>query len=104
MSEIHPREKEIWRYLGYRGTEPDESVKEQIARCVAALQRECKPKHVIREFPLSISAEPDPRILLGPMEIRSSSLEKNLRGCGKALLFAATLGYGPDRLIRRASV
>lgn len=38
------------------------------------------------------------------MEIRSTSLSRNLKGCTKVLLFGATLGAGVDRLIMRASV
>jgi hypothetical protein len=37
------------------------------------------------------------------MEIVSRDLAKNLEDCQEVFLFAATLGMGPDRLIRRAS-
>lgn len=36
-----------------------------------------------------------------PFEQRSEKLKKNLLGCDKAVLFAATIGSGIDRLIRR---
>ena len=36
-----------------------------------------------------------------PFEQRSEKLRKNLQGCDKAVLFAATIGSGIDRLIRR---
>jgi hypothetical protein len=36
-----------------------------------------------------------------PFEQRSEKLKKNLEGCDKAVLFAATIGSGIDRLIRR---
>lgn len=36
-----------------------------------------------------------------PFAQRSDDLRKNLEGCGKAVLFAATVGAGIDRLIRR---
>ena len=36
-----------------------------------------------------------------PFEHRSEKLKKNLEGCDKAVLFAATIGSGIDRLIRR---
>ena len=38
------------------------------------------------------------------MEIRSRSLSRNLEGCGRVYLMAATLGPGPDRLVRRAQI
>ena len=36
-----------------------------------------------------------------PFEQKSENLRRNLEGCGKAVLFAATVGSGIDRLIRR---
>ena len=36
-----------------------------------------------------------------PFEQRSEKLRKNLQGCDRAVLFAATIGSGIDRLIRR---
>ena len=36
-----------------------------------------------------------------PFEQRSEKLKKNLLGCDKTVLFAATIGSGIDRLIRR---
>jgi len=36
-----------------------------------------------------------------PFEQRSEKLRKNLLGCDRAVLFAATIGSGIDRLIRR---
>lgn len=36
-----------------------------------------------------------------PFEQRSEKLKKNLEGCDRAVLFAATIGSGIDRLIRR---
>ena len=118
MPIIEPKEKEIWRYLGYRNEEPGQDIKDRIAHCVEALQRECTPKHVQREFSLEIlpaetaDAVPEgektdrttPVIHLHDLAITSGSLAKNLQGCEKALIFAATLGHAPDRLIRRASV
>jgi hypothetical protein len=38
------------------------------------------------------------------IRIESRALGKNLRGCEEICLMACTLGPGPDRLIRRASV
>lgn len=38
---------------------------------------------------------------LGVLRLRSERLAANLAGCGKAVLFAATVGVGIDRLIAR---
>ena len=39
---------------------------------------------------------------IGPLSVRSNDLEKNLRGCKEAFLFAATIGIEMDRMIARA--
>ena len=99
MPIIEPREKEIWRYLGYRNEEPGQDIRDRITHCVETLQRECTPKHIAREFSLEIL--PADAAHAGPEGGKS---RETLQGCEKALLFAATLGHAPDRLIRRASV
>jgi hypothetical protein len=38
------------------------------------------------------------------MELHSRSLARNLDGCCRVYLMAATLGQGPDRLVRRAQI
>ncbi len=116
---IEVREKEIWRYLGYRGSEPDEDTKEQIRENVRILQQECMPGYIVREYPLafadtgcgneelqntSAKTGDTPGICFGGLRTDSHSLCRHLAGCEKVLLFAATLGHAPDRLIRRFSV
>lgn len=51
-------------------------------------------------LPLSIDAS---RIILPCGEITSDNLAKNLRGCKKVIVFAATVGVGIDRLIAKYS-
>lgn len=51
-------------------------------------------------LPLSIDAS---RIILPCGEITSGNLAKNLRGCKKVIVFAATVGVGIDRLIAKYS-
>lgn len=41
---------------------------------------------------------------VGPLVLTSVDLRRALRGAKKAYLFAATLGLGPDEVLRRASV
>ena len=40
-------------------------------------------------------------VFLGPLQIRSRALSRNLRDCENAVLFAATVGLGLDRQIAR---
>lgn len=44
------------------------------------------------------------RIRIGKMQIVSRSLTRNLRGCGEAVVFGATLGSSVDMLMRRYSL
>lgn len=108
--------KEIYRYLGYRRSAPDAEVCRMADSCLKELQEAVTPRYIFREYPVesiytisgaspqgSVQAEP-PLLRIAGMEIRSRSLARNLRGCEKVYLMAATLGIGPDRLIARASV
>ena len=104
--DLTPDIKEVIRYLGYRGAVPDDSVREEIGECIGELQKEVTPRFVYERFPLSVKTEQDgtPLLNLGELEIRSRDLAKNLEGCCGVYIMAVTLGPGPDRLIRRASV
>ena len=104
--DLTPDINEVIRYLGYRGAVPDDSVREEIGECIGELQKEVTPRFVYERFPLSVKTEQDgtPLLNLGDLEIRSRDLAKNLEGCCGVYIMAVTLGPGPDRLIRRASV
>lgn len=60
----------------------------------------CAFSAVYEVFPLRVRGE---GVTLGEWEICSRGLAKNLAGCDRAVLFAATAGIGLDRLIRRES-
>ena len=96
------RIKEAVRYLGYGRNAADERTLALIEDAFAELERTAAPKSVCRIFDLELRA--DGCIVIGNMEIRSTSLGRNLKGCTKAVLFGATLGAGVDRLIRRVSL
>lgn len=96
------RIKEAVRYLGYGRNAADERTLALIEDAFAELERAASPKSVCRIFDVDQSG--DGRIMIGNMEIESTSLSRNLKGCIKAVLFGATLGAGVDRLIRRSSV
>lgn len=104
--DLIPDINEVIRYLGYRGSVPDDSVRAEIGECIGDLQKEVTPRFVYEKFPLSVKTEQDgtPLLCLGDLEIRSRDLARNLDGCCGVYMMAVTLGPGPDRLIRRASV
>jgi len=89
--------KEIYRYLGYRGHEVDEETRQLVEACVDELADVAEPKMIVREFPLSVMG--DGTIDCGCFRTKSENLSKNLRGCDRVLLMAATLGLGVDRLL-----
>lgn len=96
------RTKEAVRYLGYGRNAADEKTLALIEDAFAQLEQTISPKSVWRIFDMEQTV--DGRIIIGKMDIVSSSLRRNLKGCVKAVLFGATLGAGTDRLIARASV
>ncbi len=101
---------EICRYLGYRGTMPAEPVLIRIRSIIRDLEDVSTPGFVMRTFPLSFEEADDtapdstPVIRFSGLSIRSCDLYRNLRGCCRVILFAATLGLGPDRLQQRLSL
>ena len=92
--------REMFRYLGYGGNEPDPEVAAEAELCLTRLLEETEPKTVWRRFPLELEGGDIVRV--EGMEIRSGALYRNLRGCREVILMAATLGMAPDRMAARA--
>ena len=90
--------QEIYRYLGYRGNQPDAAVCALVEDCLAEVDRAAVPRQVSARVP--VRAEGD-TVLLGELPVESRALAKHLRDCPEAFLFAATLGPGVDQLLRR---
>ena len=103
---LSPDRKEIIRYLGYRGATPDEKILEEIERGVEELQRAVTPRFVYEQFPIrrSRGQNSEEQLCLADVTIVSRDLSRNLRDCHAVYVMAATLGPGPDMLIRRASI
>ncbi len=97
-------EKEIYRYLGYGAAVPSEEVQQRIRECVSRLQKEVQPAFVCRRLPIVRPEDSTDTLKIGELTIQSHALSRNLEGCRETFLFGATLGIGPDRLIRRAQV
>ena len=106
------RKRELYRYLGYRGgAQPDAEVLARIAECEPRLQEAAAPRFLIQQVPVVLNSgiyssageQVIPHLLIAGMDISSEDLQKNLEDCDEVILFAATLGPGPDLLIRRAS-
>lgn len=88
--------REILRYAGAQIETPDLSalLDEALAEALPVLSG----KVCWKEFPVFRNGE----ILdLGFAETASDALKRNLRSCEQAVIFAATIGLGLDRLIAR---
>ena len=103
--ERKPDLREITRYLGYYGVTPDESMMREIDQCINELEKVITPRFVYDRFGLLQKEEGDGSVLsFGGIETGSRDLARNLKGCTEVYIMAVTLGPGPDRLVRRASV
>lgn len=102
---LRPDLREITRYLGYHGVTPDENMMSEIEQCIGELENVITPRFVYDRFDLRQKEEDGRSILsFGGLETESRDLARNLKGCTGVYIMAVTLGPGPDRLVRRASV
>ena len=106
------RRREIYRYLGMKEQDAGEVLQAAVEEQLAELLGQMRVHSYYQIFPLSMEekvaetggrAETDSGskalIRLGPMEIVSRDLGRNLRGCTSAALIPATLRMQTDRLI-----
>lgn len=90
------RRKEILRYAGVQGDAP--LLEPLIDSCLAELEGRLHYKICYGIFPITMrEGMPSPGFAVAP----SADLARNLSGCPRVLLFAATLGLEIDRLIAR---
>lgn len=99
--ELRVEQKELYRYLGYGNKEPDAEIRALAEDCLKELAGAVRPRFFSREFPLRLL--PDQTVDVSCFAVRSQNLWRNLQGCEKVILFAATLGTGVDLLLRRYS-
>lgn len=92
--------KEALRYMGYGKNEPDLIVRESLEKAYEILKKQSTPKSVSNIFDIEVH---NSEVRFEGHVIESRNLSKNLRGCGRAVFFAATLGAGADMAIRRFS-
>lgn len=89
-------EKEILRYAGCRSC--DEAVSALVKECTDEAESRLSYRVCYRVLPVSA----DNGICdIGDLKWSSKDLAANLSGCTRAVIFAATLGTEPDRLIAR---
>lgn len=92
---------EIYRYMGYKGTTPDEDMRRRVELSAEKVLAAAQPRAVSEAAPLEFFGGDG--LKLGELKVTSKSLRKNMAGCEQVIFFAATLGVGVDRVIARAS-
>ncbi|MBQ6092089.1 MAG: Vitamin B12 dependent methionine synthase activation subunit [Clostridia bacterium] len=97
METICVNRREALRYLGVRG-EPAPELSALLDRARETLNGAAAPRAVCRRLPLRVEGE---LLDFGVFRLQSRALAKNMAGCGESFLFAATLGFGPERLLLR---
>ena len=90
--------KEILRYAGC--AEADEATAALMEDCLGESTGTLTYKICFGELPVSIAGE---MCDFGTFSFSSENLARNLAGCPRVILFAATVGVGIDRLIHKYS-
>lgn len=99
MEEIEISRREALRYLGCKTEAPPE-LEALLDACERELARFAVPAACFAETPVQIA---DDTVVFAFDRIQSAALAKNLAGCKRAFVFAATLGAGVDRWLLRLS-
>lgn len=95
--------REVCRYLGYAKVKPDETVDGLVEQCIQEMTRVAMPKSMYQIFEIEQETEDQKVLQLGFARVESEKLARNLQGCQKIILLAATLGPRPDLLIQKNS-
>ena len=94
---------EAYRYMGFKGTEPDETIKTIIDKCEEDILKVMRPKFVYEAF--DISVEEDCVTLEGTtLKLQGNSIKEHLKDCEKVIVMCATLSAEIDKLIRQNEV
>lgn len=96
-AEINIDPNEVAVYLGYYSAETDDKTKDMVAQCTEEFLEAADFRACFAQVEVGKDGEID----LGNKIIRCNSLKKNLSGCDKAYIFAATTGIESHRLIER---
>jgi len=89
-------EKEILRYAGCHSSDPQ--ILSLIRDCLSEITSKLSYKVCFSEYPAAINEN---KCDLGFCSVLSDDLSKNLSGCHKIIVFAATIGLEMDRAIAK---
>ena len=91
---------EVLRYMGCPPEQADAGLRTQVEQACGQLLQAASPRWAWRCF--DVSEEPEGVRLSCGLLLPGRDLKRHLEGCGRAVLFCATLGVQADALIRRA--
>ena len=89
-------EREILRYAGAPAPTPE--LRHLLDEVLSELQEGLTYRVSYRELPIRLEGD---ILHLGFTDTASNDLKRNLAGCESIVLFAATVGLAPDRLVAR---
>lgn len=102
--DFSPDFKEVARYLGYRRAVPPEAdVSALMEKAASEMQAVMKAQAVFEIYDLSVVSTCPTTVSFADVTLQSQDLGRNLAGCSKVALLAATIGPQVDALIRRHS-
>lgn len=102
VAKIGTDKKMVCRFMGCKSTALSEPLAEVYEECLESYTDTAEPKAVIRKT--SVSFGEDDEVIFDFGSVKSESLRKNLEGCKSAFVFAATVGIGVDRRLKRLSL
>ena len=88
--------REILRYAGAKGSTPE--LDELISLCIDEIRARLTYNVCFTELDVSFGTD---TVRIGSIESKSRLLQKRLNGCKSAVVFAATVGIGIDRIIAK---
>lgn len=100
--EISVPDREIWRYLGYGNSAPDEIMLREIEEVRLLFGQAVQYRACYAKTRIGRTAQGETVFPFGT--VKSGALERNLAGCEEAWVFCATAGIAVDRMIARNAV
>lgn len=90
--------REALHYMGWRGTPVEPELLAQIEALISLVRREVQPHAILRHFAL----DGDGRLQGTTLTPQGEDVGRMLSGCHEAVLLAATLGAGSERMLLKA--
>lgn len=97
------RREEAYRYMGFRGSEPDDIIKKMAEEGEKQLLKAMTPRFVYDVFSLE-NVRDGVKLQGTALTLKGESIRKHLEGCTKAAVLCATLSSQVDKLIRKSEI